>query len=131
MEKILIIGNGFDLYHGLPTRYQDFLFFASQFKNFYLIYSDQRNWKRSEDYITIDNSIGLTHEILQAFGAHGHLLDSETVKFLLEELSRNAWIQYFNHLESKGMGWVDFEFEIQNALSYAEEFFTDVVPDGI
>ena len=27
--NILIIGNGFDLYHDLPTRYTDFLTFVS------------------------------------------------------------------------------------------------------
>ena len=28
MSKILIIGNGFDLSHGLPTKYEDFLDFC-------------------------------------------------------------------------------------------------------
>ena len=33
-NKILIIGNGFDLYHKLPTGYKDFLFFAKHWKEF-------------------------------------------------------------------------------------------------
>ena len=33
-NKILIIGNGFDLYHKLPTGYKDFLFFAKNWKIF-------------------------------------------------------------------------------------------------
>ena len=30
--NILVIGNGFDLAHGLPTKYTDFLFFCSSDK---------------------------------------------------------------------------------------------------
>lgn len=31
--NILVIGNGFDLAHDLPTRYQDFLGFVERFLN--------------------------------------------------------------------------------------------------
>lgn len=34
MSNILIIGNGFDIYHGLPTRYTDFLFLARNWDYF-------------------------------------------------------------------------------------------------
>ncbi len=37
--NILIIGNGFDLYHGLPTRYTDFLTFAENWDVFYSKYA--------------------------------------------------------------------------------------------
>ena len=33
-KKILLIGNGFDLAHGLPTKYTDFLGFVERFENF-------------------------------------------------------------------------------------------------
>ena len=32
--NILVIGNGFDLAHGLPTRYDDFLTFVEEFKKY-------------------------------------------------------------------------------------------------
>ena len=38
--KILIIGNGFDLYHDLPTKYIDFLSFATHWSSFYSTYQD-------------------------------------------------------------------------------------------
>lgn len=31
--NILVIGNGFDLAHGLPTKYTDFLGFVERFEN--------------------------------------------------------------------------------------------------
>lgn len=34
--KILVIGNGFDLEHGLPTTYMDFLNFISNVKKWIL-----------------------------------------------------------------------------------------------
>lgn len=41
-NNILIIGNGFDLYHGLPTRYTDFLFFARNWEKFKSAYDKQQ-----------------------------------------------------------------------------------------
>ena len=32
--NILVIGNGFDLAHGLPTKYTDFLDFIKEFQDF-------------------------------------------------------------------------------------------------
>ncbi len=34
--KILVIGNGFDLEHGLPTQYKDFLDFVKTIKNIFV-----------------------------------------------------------------------------------------------
>lgn len=50
--NILVIGNGFDLAHGLPTRYTDFLFFCSAVKSI-IKNNDIENQipKNEEDYI--------------------------------------------------------------------------------
>lgn len=34
-KDVLIIGNGFDLYHKLPTRYIDFLFLVKNWSDFF------------------------------------------------------------------------------------------------
>lgn len=39
--NILVIGNGFDLAHGLPTKYTDFLAFCKVIKNVYEV--DERD----------------------------------------------------------------------------------------
>ena len=45
--NILIIGNGFDLYHDLPTKYIDFLSFAKNWSSFYSTYQDgQHNYQQ-------------------------------------------------------------------------------------
>ena len=40
-NNVLIIGNGFDLYHKLPTRYTDFLFLVRNWEKFYSLYTEQ------------------------------------------------------------------------------------------
>ena len=40
MAKVLVIGNGFDLYHKLPTRYTDFLLFVNHWEDFKNRYAD-------------------------------------------------------------------------------------------
>lgn len=42
-KNILIIGNGFDLYHRLPTRYTDFLTFSNEWDYFMQQYDNYRN----------------------------------------------------------------------------------------
>ena len=41
MTDLLIVGNGFDLYHGLPTRYTDFLKFISYWSIFWDNYNGE------------------------------------------------------------------------------------------
>lgn len=52
--NILLIGNGFDLEHGLPTRYKDFLDFCRKVKQLYTtankiskvqLLAEYENWK--------------------------------------------------------------------------------------
>ena len=37
-NDVLIIGNGFDLYHKLPTRYTDFLVVVENWAEFWTLY---------------------------------------------------------------------------------------------
>lgn len=49
MHDILIIGNGFDLYHKLPTRYIDFLFLTQHWNDFY---NDYQKGIKNTTYIS-------------------------------------------------------------------------------
>ena len=42
-NKMLVTGNGFDLYHGLPTRYTDFLAFSEYWSVFEIAYDETRD----------------------------------------------------------------------------------------
>mgnify|MGYP001109459362 CR=1 FL=1 len=42
--NILVIGNGFDLAHGLPTTYKDFLRFTAEFDKYRQAKKKEVNW---------------------------------------------------------------------------------------
>lgn len=114
--KILVIGNGFDLAHGLETKYIDFLKFVNQFNQVYEI--NERNsdfFLRSSDFIDFlirifrDNA-KRTHEIIREFR---------------KVTQDNIWIQHFNGIlqanEKIGKNWIDFEKEIMNVIEWMEQ----------
>ena len=53
-KKILLIGNGFDLAHGLPTSYKDFLDFCKMVRELYTypIIDNEYNQKKLIDWNT-------------------------------------------------------------------------------
>ncbi len=66
MRDVLIIGDGFDLYHKLPTRYIDFLFLAKHWNVFYLKYTENEKSEASVvDFVlaTVDVSDGVKEKI--------------------------------------------------------------------
>lgn len=106
--NVLVIGNGFDLAHGLPTRYMDFLEFIEKYKEYYddsLIDSDFTNItvyfknlkeNRSDIYNEINNLI-----------------------------NENRWIHHFLMLKDKNLlenkqTWIDFESEISKVVKVFE-----------
>ena len=101
--NILIIGNGFDLAHGLPTRYEDFLNFVYAFKWYNKKQNDflfNEKKKQFEDFIRdlVNNE--------KNFDKRNELYD------LIEE---NCWIEYFEKGKKDG-GWEDFERDISKVI---------------
>lgn len=102
--NVLVIGNGFDLAHGLPTRYMDFLEFIEKYKEYYdnsLVYCDYTN-------ITVyfkdlkENRSDIYNEINSL-------------------INGNRWIHHFLRLKDENMlknkpTWIDFESEISKVI---------------
>ena len=115
--NILIIGNGFDIAHNLPTKYNQFLQYIEDFSLY-------NNIKKE---ITFDNSpCILGNRALANIDKNilDHIIDLDTnEKNIFEELSslidKNTWINYFTdlHVEiNKNDGWIDFEKEISKVI---------------
>ncbi len=107
-KTILILGNGFDLAHDLPTKYSHFLKFCKEIDKTLRSYNNKT--------ITITSNSGKTHEI------------SANNKELLELsnlLKNNFWYQYFIELYTnnliKGENWIDFESEIRFIIKAVDE----------
>ena len=104
--KVLIIGNGFDIAHGLPTKYTDFLEYTENFLNYSAI-MDSKSCKGEELYN----------------GLHQNMLLTE-FSVLIEG---NAWLRYFVYKRKEGLlkgeTWIDFEQEIGAVVSKLESAF--------
>ena len=130
--KILLIGNGFDLEHNLPTSYKNFLEFCKRSE---LVFScvdtvTKEEYKRKNlDDWSADDSIknALLHafeertckRIPQSNGMYE--LEVSTSDSLFNELhillNKNAWLNYFSNCPSYlGDNWIDFETEISRVI---------------
>ncbi|MBD5511344.1 MAG: hypothetical protein HDR08_08860 [Lachnospiraceae bacterium] len=116
--NILVIGNGFDLAHGLPTKYTDFLEFCKLFTDCY----------RKRQNSTIDriyNDIGQRTKTFlnmwfRDYYEKGQSKEKNSVK-LIEEFNNsvkdNFWINYFLQCDMHGdENWIDFESEISQII---------------
>lgn len=105
--NILMIGNGFDLEHDLPTKYVDFLNFVEQF-NF--IYSWVKNMPK--ELCTIED------EYLKLIYEQPEYRNRVDALHIFTD--NNIWIKHLNmaykeHLIN-GENWVDFESEISDVI---------------
>lgn len=114
MSKILITGNGFDLFHGLPTKYGHFMAVMKTIESNNFVNDDiSFNDLFGKDF---KNNFSNDYDlILEKF-------DTKNIKFnkiLIEKnkskLNKNGWYNYFKGvLEIET--WIDFESELENAL---------------
>lgn len=109
--NILVIGNGFDLAHGLPTRYGDFLEFVKVIRQ--IVKTKQLNGVCCA-YNNVNSYIGdFADKLFESM-----MNDSCSFRQLWEELlNDNIWIDYFLECNMYQKGnWIDFESEISNVI---------------
>lgn len=97
--NILVIGNGFDLAHGLPTRYNDFLNFIEEYFKYKNLGESQ------EKYSIYFKKVEKLTEFLE----------------INELMTNNLWYYYFHDLKLNKLlkgkdNWIDFEKEISNVV---------------
>ena len=104
---ILVIGNGFDLAHDLPTKYTDFLEFARIMKDILSGTQIGRvNWRNVNPEIkrlisdNVQNTSGNIYSDAQEW---------------LDLIKDNLWIEYFQQIQAKE-NWIDFESEISAVI---------------
>lgn len=135
--NVLIIGNGFDLAHGLPTKYGDFLDFCEKARRIYTYREDASLIVYKRD--NIDNwemNDGIKNVLLEAFDKREskkifnddgtYTLKVTTSNEFLNELythiDKNTWLEYFLKCQSSiGGNWIDFETEISKVIQVLDE----------
>lgn len=101
--NVLVLGNGFDLLHQLPTTYKDFIDFTTLFE--LSIQNKDISHETDYDPRMIDYILHITPEL------------SEELKSLI---NNNLWLI---HLEKQGIGagWKDFEKEMSDVIQKLDE----------
>ncbi|MDE6670591.1 MAG: bacteriophage abortive infection AbiH family protein [Ruminococcus sp.] len=104
INNILVIGNGFDLAHKLPTTYGDFLKFVQNFQEY-----QKGNMSQDNTFYTYFKK--LQEEKIEIFNEINALV------------SNNFWfihfISIFEERCSEGKtGWIDFESEISTVIQH-------------
>lgn len=119
--KILIIGNGFDLAHELPTKYTDFLEFISKVESF-----KRLAFKDVNEYNEDLHKNQKLNEFVKSYIKSAFSKKDNPDKILQElfDLSKdNYWIECFRNMKGyQNEGWINFESEISNAIQNFEEF---------
>lgn len=105
--NILMIGNGFDLEHDLPTKYIDFLEFVEKFICAYSLVKEN------------PNALGtIEDEYLKLIFERPEYKNRVNALYIFT--NNNIWIRHFNvvykeHLANRE-NWVDFESEISDVI---------------
>lgn len=115
--NILLIGNGFDLAHKLPTQYKDFLDFCKKIEEIFvnaeeIAYNKYdtflKEWKANFASDSINNGTFTTnYDILSQ---------------ILPIIKDNLWLEYFWNCPTYiGENWIDFESEISSVVQIIDE----------
>lgn len=129
MIKILVIGNGFDLAHGLPTKYTDFLHFLKCFadvaysnqklaiEKFHILESDSEDVIKEKRKNIYDYTIELNHLSYP-------LIPQDLLQFLFINSTKNTLIKYYQtKLKKTSENWIDFEKELEQIIKDYKLFF--------
>ena len=136
--NILIVGNGFDLAHGLPTKYSDFLDFITLYITKYhsgweqwgLVKdrdSDENKWKNRRwrfYHVVLENlKFNVSEQTKQLFEKHGDdFHTSITNEDSLKNFQSNSFLRYclyeysYKKTLNRDFNWIDVEDEIQRFI---------------
>lgn len=127
--NLLVIGNGFDLAHRLPTKYIDFLYFMAlavkqasaliddPYKSFNYMKHNSDNIKKcinkyKNDFPKMANRLAKILNIVKT--------DKNCMKSLINYIDGNDWLRYFFFVYSISLenneNWIDLETELSAAL---------------
>lgn len=130
--NILIIGNGFDLAHNLPTTYKDILKFLETIKTTSTWAGDEIASFIKKHICNYDAPDYVKTYIKDAFStrrcnSNGIASNSNLlVQEIYDNLTDNVWYEYlldvYKEGKMKGINWIDFESEICSIVEQIDRF---------
>lgn len=124
MEHVLMLGNGFDLYYKLPTKYNNFLQLAS-----FLSEGDVQKYETVGAILNAYTDSRKDSFVAACYCAHQELYEQipvtpEQVEALQNLTKDNIWFQYLLKSFNKDVGWIDFEQEISHVIRSLHSLLT-------
>lgn len=128
--NILLIGNGFDLAHGLPTQYKNFLDFCIKAKVIFISIDGRESNLYYDEYLRDwDINSKIKESLMEAYKSRNRKLfddgtyhdefttSNDALNKLYPLINKNVWIEYFSECPSYiGENWIDFETEISRVI---------------
>lgn len=114
--NILIVGNGFDLSHYLPTKYEHFISVMQKIEAWSNTSEDMHFddlFDKEDSFFQKTKSIYRTNQIS---------IPSSDVNELNKKLAENIWYKFFSHHLNQIDTWIDFELEFSQALDLVAIF---------
>lgn len=130
--NVLLLGNGFDLYHYLPTKYINFMHtmkFLIEADDL-IIYKTVGHVFGSSKLRAMDSFISDCYENnRRAFDVVK--IDQETLISMVNNAKQNSWYLFFCNRCTEDIGWVDFEKEIEYVVNIFDKLTEDYKKDHI
>lgn len=117
-RKVLVIGNGFDIAHGLPTSYPDFLRIMKEPEYFLDCY----NQMIGKTHIGVIENTDCWDKYLKCITED----DQDDVNKMVTILRDNPWAHYYANCNAEINGWVDFEHEMMPVI----DMFNRIISNG-
>lgn len=120
---ILLLGNGFDLSHSLPTYYINFLHTVD-----FLVKHYNESMKTSGDVFSDQRLQEVDEFIAECYEVHKSVYDStllqrENILSLIEKAKDNMWFSYLLKSVQKNIKWIDLEREISTVILGIQKSF--------
>lgn len=124
MRNVLLLGNGFDLYYNLPTKYANFLHTVD-----FLINNYSNEMKSVGDVFSQEVLQNEDSFIKECYSIHKSafdttILDAKRIEYLIEIVKDNEWFTYLLKSYNKDVGWIDFEKEIAFVIEHFDQMLS-------
>ncbi len=135
--NILVIGNGFDLAHGLPTKYGDFLEFCNKASKIYTLVEGRSTelyisenldgWEISSEIKEILKNAFINRKLNRKPAENGNYCEvfstnNNSLDEFYSYIKDNVWVEYFLNCDSYiGENWIDFEMEISRVIQSLDQ----------
>lgn len=113
--NILVLGNGFDLAHGLKTKYKDFLDYTDELV---VAIPGRYNYINNLGSDPKNNIKDYFGDLMKKYGTNPEIRNRIDEQCKLIE--NNKWICHFKNVSIRE-GWVDFEREISRVIKIVDE----------